>query len=241
MLVGHSMNPIASKLSSSPALSRVLPFAIFLALTAAQGLFGEGGRYWIYAVKTLVGAIILWQVWPHVAEMRWRVSGAAIGIGVVIFALWVGLDPLVPNQQKLWVQLGLSKASEVPVVLWNPFAQFGEASLLGWFFVIVRIAGTTLVVPPLEEAFYRSFLYRWIASPDFQSQPLGQFAWKPFLITALIFGFAHNEWLAGILCAAAYQGLVCWRKNLGEAMTAHAVTNLLLGIYVVSRSQWQFW
>lgn len=235
------MNPIAFRLSSSPALARVLPFAVFLALTAAQGLFGETGRHWIYAAKTFLGAIILWQLWPHIAEMRWRVSGVGIGVGVVIFVAWVGLDPLVPNQQKLWVQLGLSKPPETPPLPWNPFVQFGEASALAWFFVVVRIAGTTLVVPPLEEVFYRSFLYRWIASPDFQSQPLGQFAWKPFLLTAFIFGFAHNEWLAGILCAAAYQGLVCWRKNLGEAMTAHAVTNLLLGLYVVGRGQWQFW
>lgn len=235
------MNPITAKLSSSPALPRVLPFAIFLGLTAAQGLFGEAGRYWIYAAKTFLGAIILWQVWPLVTEMRWRLGVAGIVTGVVVFALWVGLDSIVPNQQKLWVQLGLSKPPAVPAVPWNPFAQFGEASALGWFFVVVRIAGTTLVVPPIEEAFYRSFLYRWIESPDFQSQSLGQFAWKPFLLTALIFGFAHNEWLAGILCAAAYQGLVCLRKNLGEAMTAHAVTNLLLGVYVVVRGQWQFW
>lgn len=235
------MNPLVSKLSSSPALARVLPFAIFLGMTAIQGLLGEAGRYWIYAAKTFLGAVILWQVWPFVREMRWRVTMAGIGVGVVIFVLWVALDPLVPNQQKLWLQLGISKPPATPELPWNPFLQFGDTSFLGWFFVVVRIAGTTLVVPPLEEAFYRSFLYRWIASPDFQSQSIGQFAVKPFLLTALIFGFAHNEWLAAVLCAAAYQGLVCWQKNLGGAMTAHAVTNLLLGCYVIVRSQWHFW
>ncbi len=235
------MNPLAAKLSASPALARVLPFAAFLGLTVLQGSFGEAGRYWIYLAKCLVGIWLLWQVWPFVTEMRWRVTMPAILVGIGIFAVWVGLDSLVPNQQQLWVKLGLSKPPATPAPAWNPFAQFGDAVVLGWFFVVVRIAGSALVVPPLEEAFYRSFLYRWIASPDFQSQPLGQFARKPFLLTAIIFGFAHNEWLAGILCAAAYQGLVCWRKNLGEAMTAHAVTNLLLGIYVVARGQWQFW
>jgi hypothetical protein len=32
------------------------------------------------------------------------------------------------------------------------------------------------------------------------------------------------------------------RKNqLGDAMTAHAITNFLLGIWVVTRGAWQFW
>lgn len=235
------MNPLVAKVSASPALARVLPFAAFLGLTALQGSLGEPGRYWIYFAKCLVGIWLLRLVWPFVTEMRWRVSMPAILLGIGIFGVWVGLDSLVPNQQQLWVKLGLSKAPTTPAPAWNPFAQFGDGAALAWFFVVVRIAGSTLVVPPLEEAFYRSFLYRWIGSPDFQSLPLGLFALKPFLLTAVIFGFAHNEWLAGILCAAAYQGLVCWRKNLGEAMTAHAVTNLLLGIYVVARAQWQFW
>jgi uncharacterized protein len=71
--------------------------------------------------------------------------------------------------------------------------------------------------------------------------PLGVFAWWPFLATSVIFGFAHREWLAGILCGMVYQGLVCRRKRLGDAMTAHAITNLLLGVWVVAKGAWFFW
>lgn len=235
------MNPFASTFSSSPALARVLPFGIFLILTFLQGQFGEPGRYWGYTIKSLVGVMLLWWAWPFVAEMRWKFSGAAVFVGVGVLVIWVGLDSLVPKQHDLWVKLGLSKPPEKPPASWNPFAQFGEGSMLAWFFVCARILGSTFVVPPLEETFYRSFLYRWIAKPDFQSIGLGHFAWKPFLLGAVIFGLAHNEWLAGILCAAAYQGLVCWKKNLGEAMTAHAITNFLLGLYIVVRNEWHFW
>jgi CAAX prenyl protease-like protein len=63
----------------------------------------------------------------------------------------------------------------------------------------------------------------------------------PFLATSLIFGFEHQEWLPGIVCGFAYQGLVCWKKRLGDAITAHAVTNLLLGLWVVWRGEWKFW
>ena len=105
----------------------------------------------------------------------------------------------------------------------------------------MRILGSTFVVPPIEEVFYRSFLYRYLVKNDFLSIPLGAFAWTPFLVTSAVFGFAHFQWLAGILCGLAYQGLVCWKRRLGDAMTAHAVTNFLLGLWVVYRGAWQFW
>jgi len=235
------MNVPTVLLANFPAIARVAPFVVFLVLTFCQGYFGEGGRYWLYLAKTLVGAWMLWVVRGYEQEMRWKLSWEAVVAGVAVFVVWVGLDRIVPTQQELWVKLGLSKAPTTPTSTWNPFMQFGAGTELGWFFINVRVLGASLVVPPLEEVFYRSFLYRWIARPDFASVPLGQFAWKPFLITALIFGFAHNEWLAGILCAVAYQGLVCWKKRLGDAMTAHAITNFLLGIWVVWRGAWHFW
>src|SRR5207237_3186322 len=102
-------------------------------------------------------------------------------------------------------------------------------------------SGSSLVVPTLEDVFYRSLLNHHVTRPDFQSLPLGQYNLMAFLVTAAVFGFAHYEWLAGVLCAFAYQGLVCWKKRLGDAITAHAITNLLLGLWVVWQGAWKFW
>ena len=82
---------------------------------------------------------------------------------------------------------------------------------------------------------------RWIAKPQFESVPLGAFAWMPFLVTSAVFGLVHREWLAGILCGAAFQWLVLRKQRLGDAMTAHAITNLLLGAWVVWKDAWNFW
>ena len=98
-----------------------------------------------------------------------------------------------------------------------------------------------MVVPPLEEVFYRSFLYRYLVKPDFMAIPLGVFVWMPFILTAVVFGLTHYEWLAGILCGCIYQGLVCGNKRLGDAIAAHALTNLLLGLWIVGRGAWHFW
>jgi CAAX prenyl protease-like protein len=65
--------------------------------------------------------------------------------------------------------------------------------------------------------------------------------WPAFAITCAIFGLAHEQWLAGILCGAIYQSLVCWRGHLGDAMTAHGITNFLLGVWVVWKGAWHFW
>ncbi|MCL5098777.1 MAG: CAAX prenyl protease-related protein, partial [Candidatus Omnitrophica bacterium] len=94
---------------------------------------------------------------------------------------------------------------------------------------------------PLEEVFYRSFLYRYLVQADFLQVPLGRFLWLPFLLTSMIFGSTHNEWLAGLLAGLAFQGLVCWTKRLGDAMTAHAITNFLLGLWVIWQGAWHFW
>jgi CAAX prenyl protease-like protein len=237
------VDPLTTKLRDSPALARTLPFVIFVALTFGQGLFGEASRYWFYLAKTIVGAWLVWRVWPVVTEMRWAMSWEAVVAGVAVFGLWVGLDGLYPSLDALLKTVGLGGGEKAAGAAppWNPFLQFGQGTAPAWLFVVVRIAGSTLVVPPIEEAFYRSFLYRFIAKPDFQAVPLGAFLWTPFLLAALIFGLGHHEWLAGILCAFVFQVLVCWKKRLGDAMTAHAITNFLLGIWVVWKGAWHFW
>ncbi|MEI6193179.1 MAG: CAAX prenyl protease-related protein [Verrucomicrobiota bacterium] len=222
------MRFLDKKLAFSPAASRVVPFLIFLALTVGQGKLGAASAYWFYFAKTFVGAWLVWEMRPLVVEMRWAFSWEAVLVGIGVFALWVGLDPFYPH---------LMKSSAA----WNPNEQFGDGSALAWLMIVTRLLGSTFVVPPLEEVFYRSFLYRYVASQNFLSVPLNKFLPLPFLATAAVFGFAHNEWLAGILCGAAYQWLVLRKNRLGDAITAHAITNFLLGAWIVWRGAWHFW
>ena len=220
------MESIVAKMRASETTARVAPFIIFAALTSLQGMLGEDGRYWVYAAKLPVGIWALWAVWPVVPEMRWKVSWDAVVAGILVFVIWVGLDPFYPKIM-------------TPGQPWNPHNEFPAG--LAWFFVVVRILGSTLVVPPLEEVFYRSFVYRWIVNPNFGPVSLKQFHWGAFLITSTLFGLVHFEWLAGILCGMIYQLLVIRHGRLGEAMTAHAITNFLLGLWVVYKGAWQFW
>jgi uncharacterized protein len=216
------------KIVESPLLVRVLPFAIFAALTIFQGSFGEAAQYWIYALKTVLAAWLLWLVRPYVLEMRWKFSWEAVVVGIGVFVAWVGLDGLYP--------MFAARAGS-----FNPLKTYGEGSGLAIFFIAVRTIGSSLVVPPLEEVFYRSFLYRYIIKADFAGIPLSTLNWRAFLLAGAIFGIGHYEWLPGILCAFAYQWLALRKNRLGDAMTAHAITNFLLALYVVFRPAYSFW
>jgi hypothetical protein len=50
---------------------------------------------------------------------------------------------------------------------------------------------------------------------------------------------------AEMVAAAVWFSLVTWlmvrTKNIWDCVAAHAVTNLLLGIFVVTYGQWQLW
>ena len=219
---------LLEKFFAKPAPARVAPFLVFLALTCCQGKFGAASAYWFYFAKTVASAWLIWEMRPVVSEMRWAFSWEAVVVGVGIFAIWVGLDPLYPK----FFSGGATG---------NPNDCFGKNSPLAWFFIAIHVLGMTLVVPPLEEVFYRSFLYRCIARQDFLSVPLNQFLPLPFFATVAVFGFSHNEWLAGILCGAAFQWLLLRKNRLGDAMTAHAITNFLLGAWIVWRGAWHFW
>jgi uncharacterized protein len=217
-----------NKILTSPILARVLPFALFAGLTMIQGRFGDTSQYWIYALKTLLGAWMLWRVRPYVKEMRWKFSWEAIVVGVAVFIAWVGLDGHYPL---LAVRGGT----------FNPGRTYSSGSALAIFFIGVRTLGSSLIVPPLEEVFYRSFIYRYLIKSDFLKIPLGCFDLRAFLIAGVVFGIGHYEWLPGILCAFAYQWLVCRKDRLGDAMAAHAITNFLLALWVITRQAYYFW
>jgi uncharacterized protein len=235
--------------SRFPVIARAAPFIVFVLLTAAQGEFGADSAYWFYLAKTIVGAWLVLEMAPVVAEMRWAFSWEALAVGVGIFAVWVGADQYYPHTGELLqnylfpffkkIGLGFLCSEAKPVVLWNPHLHFGGA--LAGMFIVVRILGSTWIVPPLEEVFFRSFLYRYVARQNFLEVPLNRFLPVPFFVTAIVFGFEHDQWLAGIVCGMAYQWLVLRKNRLGDAMTAHAITNFLLGLCVVWRGAWNFW
>ena len=222
------MQYLRKQFQASPIYVRVVPFVIFLALTFCQKWLGVQGPYWMYLVKTAVGAWLIWEMRSYVAEMRWAISWEAVVVGVGVCVMWIGISDWYPKFSK-------------PGTTWNPHTLYGQGSAMAWMFVLVHLLGSTFVVPPLEEVFYRSFLYRYLVKTDFLAMPLSRFHLLSFVVTSAAFAAEHYEWLSGILCGLAFQWLVIRKNRIGDAMTAHAITNFLLGVWVIWKGAWQFW
>jgi CAAX prenyl protease-like protein len=226
------MHFIRNLLRRSPEHARFFPLFIFVLIGFGPAFFGPDSKYFFYAAKTVIGAWLVWEMRALVPEMRWAFSWEAVVAGIVICVLWIKLDPFYPPNHIIM--------KPVPGDEWEPFARFGKGSGLAWTLIVIRTLGMTFVVPPLEEVFYRSFLYRKFIKNDFMQVPIGYFAGASFLAVSVAFGLMHYEWLPGILCGMAYLGLVIRKKRLGDAMTAHAITNFLLAVWVVWRGDWKF-
>lgn len=124
----------------------------------------------------------------------------------------------------------------------NPLV-FGGEPVLFWFELIFRFARLVAVVPLVEEIFWRGFLLRYLIDENFARVPVGAFSWFSFAAVTLAFMFTHAmpDWPAALVCGAVYN-LVAYRtRSLASCVMAHAITNLLLGIWITHTRQWGFW
>jgi len=103
------------------------------------------------------------------------------------------------------------------------------------------VVGAVIVVPLMEELFWRAFLIRWLVRADFKQVPVGTFSWPSFAVTVVLFGGEHREWLAGLICGAMYNWLLYKRKDVFSCVVAHAVSNAALTAWVLARGDWKFW
>ena len=225
--------PADAPMFNRAAWVRILPFAAYLAFIVigdvAERLGAAPGVLrWLYPVKIALVAGLLalfWRQYDELTSFRLSPSAilAALATGVVVLLLWINLSTG-------WMVIG-SPAGYDPRV----------DGQLDWLLVAIRIAGAALVVPVMEELFWRSFLMRWVAAPDFEAVSPARVGLKAFVVTVVLFGFEHNLWLAGIVAGIAYSLLYMRHAKLWSPILAHAVTNGLLGVWVVQTGNWSFW
>jgi len=58
---------------------------------------------------------------------------------------------------------------------------------------------------------------------------------------SFVFTLAHTQWLAAVIAGLAYALLYRRTGRLWVPVIAHAVTNGVLGAWVVATGNWQFW
>lgn len=238
------MEPKGPDWLTLPEGSRVLPFLVILLFTSLPSTWYPGAEFWNYAIKIAVTAGLLVWLRPWLPEMKWAVSPEALGVGLAIAALWIACEVWIPTSSQLvgWFESGLSKMPKAKLTdPWNPVEFFKDAPAVGWGLVGIRVVGRSVIVPMVEEVFYRSFVYRMLIDSKFNQVELSTYRPLAFYGTSILFGIAHGDlWVPGILCGMAYQWLVLRRNRLGDAITAHAVTNFVISAWTIYRGEWRF-
>ncbi len=218
-----------------PLLARAIPFVIFIGLLAAEPWLGRQladviDARWLYGVRSIIVAGLLWFFWSRFEELAVRRPDRrqcflGVAVGLVVLAIWLTLDTG-------FFVLGQSGSGFDP--------RTGEG-LLDWPLALMRLAGSALVVPVMEELFWRSLIMRWLVNADFAAVDPARVGISALLFSSLAFGFEHSQWAAGIIAGLAYGWLYQRSRNLWLPILAHAVTNAGLGVWVLVTGAWYFW
>ncbi|MFI4887055.1 MAG: exosortase E/protease, VPEID-CTERM system, partial [Steroidobacterales bacterium] len=201
----------------------LLPFLAILAAGMISRASSSGFETW-YALRLMVAVAALGYFWRPLALLDWRFGWRGVAVGAAVFALWLTAARWVVTPHGM--PAGLAAMSAHSRDLW----------------IAARCLTGIVVVPIAEEIAYRGYLLRRLLAEDFESVPFGSIGWTPLLVTAVAFGVLHGAlWLPGIAAGVAY-GLVLIRTGrMGEAVAAHATSNLLLAAWVLAAGQWQLW
>ena len=213
-----------------------LPIAAFLVLLALGGVLRKIGgafwldspEYWIYPAQTVVcGALLLW-FWREYEFRAARRIVFTAAVALLVFALWIAPQELLGFAPRLFG--------------FNPEIFSGQPATY-WATIVFRFLRLVVVVPLVEEIFWRGFLLRYFINEKFYTVPVGTLSWLSFAVVTVGFGFAHSpaDRIAALITGALYNCVAYRTKSLTSCVLAHAVTNLLLGLWIMKTRQWGFW
>jgi CAAX protease family protein len=224
-----------SRFRDDPVIARGVPFLLFIGLLMlASNLSSSGSANaaasWLVVARGAIVALALLWFWPGYTELRkpspthpahWLLAVIA---GFAIFLIWIYLD-------QDWAVLSRSPGF---------ISRLPEGGT-DWLKGLARLAGFALVVPVMEELFWRSLVLRWIGQHDFLALAPRRIGIRAFLITTALFALEHDRWFAGAIAGMVYNGLYMRSGNLWVPIVAHVVTNAALGVWVLHTQNWQFW
>jgi CAAX prenyl protease-like protein len=213
--------------AASPTVAYLAPLFAIVAVTMVSGAFTRGFDQF-YPLRVLAASVILWRCRRSYTDLRRTVSREAVAVGVAVWVLWMALEPRpigAGSGSGSDLSTGLASLSTVWAGAWLAF----------------RAVGSVVTVPLAEELAFRGYIARRLIARDFQDVPAGQFAWPSFLLSSVLFGALHGRWLAGTLAGMLYAVALYRRRELSDAVVAHATTNALIAAYVLATGSWTLW
>jgi hypothetical protein len=216
-----------------PAGPYVIPFGFFLVLLALGAVWPLTGAADQFA-RILVLTAVLWAVSRPALDFRVRQWGGSLLLGVLIFGVWIAPDLIFANYRQL-------------PLFHNPImgavgSSLSEAGRRDPLVLLLRTLRASILVPIVEELFWRGWLMRWLINPDFRRVSLGSYQATSFWVVALLFASEHGPyWDVGLVAGILFNLWMIRTKSLGDLILAHAMANLCLSAYVITAGKWEFW
>lgn len=191
------------------------------------GPFFGDSRFVIFPLQTLICGVVLLWFWKSY-EFSWgRGWLAGVLAGILVWVIWVSPQAF----------FGFAPRTKG----FNP--DLLAATSYYWPTVILRFLRLVIIVPLVEEIFWRGFLMRYLINEDFTKVRFGTYRPLSFFAVALLFMLVHTpaDYPAALLTGIIFNLVAVKTGSLSACVLAHAVANFGLGLYVMATKQWGFW
>ncbi|HWF45466.1 MAG TPA: CAAX prenyl protease-related protein [Bryobacteraceae bacterium] len=219
--------------AQNPWVAYTVPFLLFLACLFVFPHLplspAWGAALWFVPM----GAVCL-KCFPRDVPLCPRHWLSSTLIGIAVFGIWIAPDLLFPGyRQAILFSNGIVGHAH-PSIQVDAFRSPT--------FLLLRTLRAVMIVPVVEELFWRGWLMRWLVNSEFWKVPLGTYRPSAFWITAVLFASEHGPyWDVGLLAGIVYNAWMIRSKSLADCIWMHAVTNAALCAYVITTKQWQYW
>ena len=185
-------------------------------------------------------ALVIWGFPKIKQDFPIHVSPLAIAVGVIGAAIWIALCRL-NLESKLLAVLGLASdlfGSRDAINPWDLFESPSERNL----FLMNRFSLLIIAVPLAEELFLRGFLLRYLTDPDWPGVTLDKIGRSAIGTTAIYGALTHpSEWISAAIWFSVVTLLMLRTRRFWDCVVAHAVTNGILGAYILLAQDWRLW
>jgi CAAX prenyl protease-like protein len=225
-----------------PYQAFIAPFAAYILLfgvgwlvqnlfKGSQSLLVTSPQYWVFPLQALVcGGVLAW-FWRNYTFGPFRAMSLGFTVAIALLVLGIWISP-----QELFHFAPRKDGFDPTIFAQNPGLYGGVLGL--------RFLRLVVVVPLMEEVFWRGFLLRdFIDNSDFTKVAFGTFTPTSCVIVAGAFALAHwgPDFIPALVTGFLFNWVAYRTRSLGCCVLAHAITNLLLGCYILHTQQWGFW
>ena len=147
-------------------------------------------------------------------------------VGLLVFVVWIAPES--------WLWPDAVPRCVSPAASPSPASPYAPATC-GWALTLAKLAASAVVISVAEELFFRKWLVEFAG-----------FGWM-----LVLFGVEHMRWDLGVARGSVFiaegvfaglcYGLLAKKYGIVSAIVAHAVTNLVLGLYVIRFDKWFYW